>query len=304
MRCRYCFDTIADRTKPCPHCGSRQPVLVDGVEVDSGGGLGGGTLALTRRQVMTAVITLVVIVGCLLLFLTVRLRPGALPSSVIAALDMGTPLPTNTPQVTRSTISTPTPVSLQTHTNNRVDFEITFPGDWLVVNQAVFGWVEDVRDLAEDYSWAETLFETGEGGTIARSRAIDPNAVDTDTGELVVFTVGSATDILDDELEYSQIPQLANDDPAVLSVLAGPLIGTNFTTRRTVALTVNGRPATLVEFTSQAEIFQETVQLQVRLYFVEGENEVYLVSYFAEQQLANRNQFFYEDIVQSFEILE
>jgi hypothetical protein len=69
-------------------------------------------------------------------------------------------------------------------------------------------------------------------------------------------------------------------------------------------VTVNGLPATLVEFTSQAEIFEERVQLRVRLYFVEGENEIYLVSYFAEDQLAQRNQGLYENVVQSFEILE
>lgn len=303
MRCRYCFDTITDSKKPCPHCGSRQPLIVDGIEVDPGASTVGGGLALTRRQVMTAVIISVVVLGCVLFALTARLRPGALPPSVIAALNLGTPIPTNTPQVTRATISTPTPVTFQTHTNRRVDFEITFPANWIVVNQSIFGWTDDVRDLAEDYSWAETLFETGLGGTIARSRAVDPDVVDTDSGDLVVFTIGSATDILDD-LTYNQIPQIAAEDPEALSDLAGPLIGGNFTTRRTVNLTVNGLLATLVEFTSQAEIFEETVQLRVRLYFVEGENEIYLVSYFAENQLALRNQTLYEDIVQSFEIIE
>jgi hypothetical protein len=228
-------------------------------------------------------------------------RPGSLPSPVIAALGLGTPIPTNTPQVTRATIFTPTPVNLQTHTNSRVDFEITFPTNWLVVNQAVFGWQDDVEDMSEDYSWIETLFETGQAGTIAQSRAVDPNVVDTDTGQLVVFTVGSASDILDD-LSYSQVPQIANENPEALSELVGPLIGSNFTTRRTAAVQVNGMPATLVEFTSQAEIFQETVQLRVRLYFIQDENDVYLVSYFAENQLALRNQNLYDGIVQSFEI--
>ena len=303
MRCRYCFDTILDSKKPCPHCGSRQPLFVDGVEVDPGSSKGGGVLALTRRQIMTAVTIMVLLVACVLFALTARLRPGSLPPSVIAALNLGTPIPTNTPQVTRATIATPTPLNLQTHTNNRVDFEITFPGNWIVVDQSRFGWQNDVEDLAEEYSWAETIFETGRGGTIPQSRAVDPNVVDIASGQLVVFTVASASDILDD-LVYSQIPQLATDEPEALSELAGPLIGTNFTTRRTATLTVNGLPATLVEFTSQAEIFQEAVQLRVRLYFVQSENEIYLVSYFAEDQLAQRNQLLYEDIVQSFEIIE
>jgi hypothetical protein len=198
---------------------------------------------------------------------------------------------------------TPTPLDFQIHANTRVGFQLSFPTNWLVVDQAAFSWLEDVRNLSEDYSWADTLFEAGQGRTIAQSRAIDPDAVNVNTGELVVFTVGSASEILGG-LTYSEIPQLAADDPAALSELAGPLIGANFTARRTELLNVNGRPATLVEFTSQADIFQETVQLRVRLYFVEGENEVYMVSYFAEQQLAIRNQFFYEDIVQSFEIIE
>jgi len=302
MRCRYCFDTILDSKKPCPHCGSRQPLIIDGVELDPGVKTGGG-LTLTRRQIRTAVIVTVTIVACVLFGLTATFRPGALPPQVIAALNLGTPIPTNTPQVTRATIATPTPLDLQTHTNNRVNFQISFPANWLVVNQAVFGWQDDVGDLAEDYSWVETIFETGRSGTIPQSRAVDPDVVDTDTGELIVFTVGSATDILDD-LVYSQIPQLATDEPEALSELAGPLIGSNFTTRRTATLTVNRLPATLVEFTSQAEIFQEPVQLRVRLYFVQGENEIYLVSYFAENQLAIRNQLLYEDIVQSFEIIE
>jgi hypothetical protein len=262
-----------------------------------------GGLVLTRRQLLTAVITVLVVIGFALFSLTALLRPGALPPSVIAALNLGTPLPTNTPQVTRAAFVTPTPLTLQEHTNSRVDFRITFPSNWLVVNQALFGWQDDVRDMSEEFSWVETLFETGLTGTVSRSRAVDPNVIDTDTGELVVFTIGSASDILDD-LTYSQIPQLAAEDPAALSELAGSLIGSDFTARRTAAVTVNGLPATLVEFTSQAEIFEERVQLRVRLYFVEGENEIYLVSYFAEDQLAQRNQGLYENVVQSFEILE
>jgi hypothetical protein len=277
--------------------------MVGGFETEPGADKAGAALLLTRRQVLTAVIALVLLVGCILSAIVVTLRPAALPPSIIAALNLGTPIPTNTPQVTRATIATPTPLDLQIHANSQVDFQITFPSNWLVVNQAIFGWPEDVRDLAEEYSWAETLFETGLGGTISRSRAVDPGVVDTATGELVVFTVGSAIGILP-ELTYDQIPQVAAEDPEALSELAGPLIGGNFTTRRTATLTVNGRPATLVEFTSQAEIFQEPVQLRVRLYFVQGDNEIYLVGYFAESQLANRNQILYEDIVQSFQIIE
>lgn len=303
MRCRYCFDIIDDRSKPCPHCGSRQPVIVDGVEVDPGAGSSSSTLSLTSRQVVTTVIVAIVVVGCLLFFLTARFRPAALPPPVIAALGLGTPIPTNTPQVTRATIFTPTPISFDTHTNRRVGFEITFPSNWIVVNQSIFGWQDTVQGMAEEYSWVETLFETGLDGRISRSRAVDPNAVDIDTGELVVFTVGSASDILED-LTYNQVPQIAAENPEALSELAGPLIGGNFTTRRTATLQVNGRPATLVEFTSQAEIFQENVQLRVRLYFIQGQDKVYLVSYFAENQLAQRNQNLYEDIVQSFEIIE
>jgi len=303
MRCRYCFDVIPESNKPCPHCGSRQPVLVGGIEVDPGVETGGPTLTLTRQQGIAAVVAVLLFIGCVLFALIALIAPGALPPPVVAALNLGTPIPTNTPQVTRATIATPTPLDLAVHSNNQVAFQITFPSNWLVVNQALFGWLDEVSDLAEEYSWAETLFETGLGGTISRSRAVDPGVVNTDSGELVVFTVGSATDILS-SLTYDQIPQLAAEDPAALSQLAGPLIGSNFTTRRTAALTVNGRPATLVEFTSQSEIFQEPVQLRVRLYFIQGPNEIYLVSYFAESQLANRNQILYEDIVQSFEIME
>lgn len=258
---------------------------------------------MTRRQIVFGLIAVLLLIGCILFGLVALIAPGALPPRVVAALNLGTPIPTNTPQVTRATIATPTPLDFQTHTNNQVGFQITFPSGWLVVNQAVFGWPEDVRDLAETYSWAETLFETGIGGTISRSRAVDPDLVDTNTGELVVFTAGSATDIMN-ELTYDQIPQLAAEEPEALSELAGPLIGTNFTTRRTAVLTVNSLPATLVEFTSQAEIFDTPDQLRVRLYFINGQDEIYLVSYFAEDQLALRNQSLYEDIVQSFEIVQ
>lgn len=274
-----------------------------GVDIDPGAETATPMRKVTKRQGMTAVVVVLLLVALILFALVVLVAPGILPPSMVAALNRGTPVPTNTPQVTRASIATPTPLMIETHTNNRVGFQIDFPDNWLVMNQAVFGWPEDVRDLAEEYSWAETIFETGLNRTISRSRAVDPDVLDTDSGELVVFTIGSATDILED-LTYDEIPQIAAEDPEALSELAGPLIGGNFTTRRTVDLRVSGLPATLVEFTSRAEIFEEPVQLRVRLYFVRGENEIYLVSYFAEEQLAIRNQRLYEDVVQSFEIIE
>lgn len=192
--------------------------------------------------------------------------------------------------------------SRERHTNRQAGFTIEFPGNWAVVNQGQARWRDEVESLAEEYGWAETLFETGSSPPAPRTRAVDPTATNIRAGQVVVFTIGSATAIRED-LGFETVAQLVRDEPAVLSELAGPLIGTQFTARRTEQLTINDNEALLVEFTSQTELVDEPVQVRVRLYFIEAGDELYLISFFAEERLANSNRALYDQVVQSFEPL-
>jgi hypothetical protein len=299
MRCRYCFDIISDRTQRCPHCGSLQPVEEGKSFLIQESGER-PRRPMRRGQLFRAVVFILIVVTFVAGSLAALLRPSLLPPPIIAALNLGTPLPTSTPQVTRAVFATATPPVWQNETNQNAGFSIRFPANWIIVNQAQSGWRDRVRDLGETYGWAETLFETGRRPAAPQSRAVDPNAIDTDTGQLAVFTIGPAA-ALGDDPTYPDVEQIARNEPEVLSELAGPLIGTDFTARRSEFTTVAGRRALLVEFTAQTTIFEEAVQVRVRMYFVLIEEKMYLISYFAEEQLANSNRGLYEDIVRGFE---
>jgi hypothetical protein len=237
----------------------------------------------------------VITVLCVLVSLA---RPSLLPPPVIAALNLGTPLPTATFQATRVSIFTPTPFTWRDHANTEAGFRMSFPDGWLVVNQARPGWQGTVRSQYDQYEWAETLFETELTPEEDRSRAIDPAGVDPDNGRVVVFTVGQAP--LAADTTFAQIEEIARSQPATLAELAGPLVGTSNTAARSQRLQVNGRDALLVEFTADPTLFERAIRVRVRLYFVPAEGELFLISYFAEEQLANQNHTLYDQIVQGF----
>lgn len=299
MRCKYCFQAIPDHSPRCPQCGSvlsERAVAADTSKKRSG--LLGGA-PMTRQQTTTVAVVSVLAIVCLLCVVISLARPSLLPPPVIAALNLGTPLPTATFQATRATIFTPTPLTWTDHTNTQAGFTISFPAGWLVVNQARAGWQTTVRNQSDDHEWAETLFETDVTPAEDRSRAVDPAAIDTNTGRVAVFTVGQAP--LAADTTFAQIEEIARTQPATLAELAGSLVGTSTTAARSDRLQVNGRDALLVEFTATPTLFERTTRVRVRLYFVPVEDELFLVSYFAEEQLAHQNRALYDQIVQGFE---
>jgi hypothetical protein len=307
MRCKYCFQAIPDQSARCPQCGSR---LVEGslaaVAGNAAATPSGSTRTkrrpLTAKQSRRMTIIAALAVAAFLCILVILIFPSLLPAPVIAALNLGTPIPTATFQATRATIFTPTPPIWRSFSNRQAGFNFDLPAGWLVVNQANTGWQDTVEETAADYPWAETLFETGTVPNEPRSRAVDPAAIDMDNGKVVVFTAGLAP--LESGTTFSQIEEIARSQPATLAELAGGLVGTNFTAARSERLAVNGRDALLVEFTAQPDFFGQVIRVRVRLYFVPVGDELFLITYFAEEQLANQNRALYDQIVQSFEPTE
>jgi hypothetical protein len=299
MRCKYCFQAIPDHSPRCPQCGSQLAERLPAAESKpKGKGLLSST-PMTRQQTTTVAVVSILGVVCLLCVFISLAQPSLLPSPLIAALNLGTPLPTATFQATRSTIFTPTPLTWRDHTNTQAGFTMSFPAGWLVVNQARTGWQSTVRNQSDDYEWAETLFEVELTPAESRSRAVDPAAIDPDNGRVVVFTVGEAP--LAADTTFAQIEEIARSQPATLGELAGTLVGTSTTAARSERLQVNGRDALLVEFTADPDLLGQTTRVRVRLYFIPIEDELFLVSYFAEEQLANQNRALYDQIVQGFE---
>ena len=302
MRCKYCFQAIPDHSPRCPQCGSRLMENVPAADTQSARrGLFGGK-PLNPQQTRTVAVVLLLGVGCLVCVIVTLARPSLLPPTMIAALNLGTPIPTATFQATRSTILTPTPLNWREHSNGQAGFTISFPAGWLAVNQARTGWQTTVRNQADDYDWAETLFETELTPAEPQSRAVDPAAIDPAAGRIVVFTVGQAA--LAEETTFIQIEEIARSQPATLSELAGGLVGSSVNAARSERVTVNGREALLVEFTADPTLLERTTRVRVRLYFIPAEDGLFLVSYFAEEQLANQNRALYDQIIQSFEPTE
>lgn len=304
MRCRFCFQAIPDQSARCPQCGSRLVENAPAAVAEKPGRqqpdhANTGRKPFTAKQNRQVTIVAGLGVAAVLCLLAILIFPSLLPAPLIATLRLGTPIPTATFQATRSTIFTPTPPVWRTYTNRQAGFTLDLPAGWLIVNQATSGWQDTVEDTAADYPWAETLFETGVVPGEPRSRAIDPAAIDIDNGQVVVFTAGLAP--LEEGTTFSQIEEIARSQPATLAELAGGLVGTNFTAARSERLTVNGRDAILVEFTAQPNFFGQIIRVRVRLYFIPAEDTLFLVSYFAEEQLANQNRALYDQIIQSFE---
>ena len=52
--------------------------------------------------------------------------------------------------------------------------------------------------------------------------------------------------------------------------------------------------------TADPNLLDQTIRVRVRLYFIPVADELFLVSYFAEEQLANQNRALYDQIVQGF----
>ena len=312
MRCPYCFQALPDYSTQCQHCGSRLPAAPGRVPSQPGNPppatpeTPSPTPPLTARQTVLLLVSILLILACACLGLVALARPSLLPRPVIAVLPfLASPTPLPTAQVTPATIATPTPVVWQAYSNPRAGLALDFPAGWLVIDQSLPGWADETRDLAEDYGWAESLFETGITPPTAQTRAVDPAGVDLANGRLVVFTAGRAV-LPGSAPTFADIETIARDQPAALAALAGgltligsPETGYNFTARRSERVQVNGREALLVEFTADTTIQAQAVRVTVRLYFVPAGDDLLFVAYFADQQAASAWRAQYDQIVQS-----
>lgn len=240
--------------------------------------------------------------GCFLLVMF--FNPGLLPQPVIAVLPfLASPTPSATPQVTRSTIQTATPVVWLEHENQRASFTVQFPAGWLITNQTRANWTDQVRDWAEIYPWAETLFETGNAPTTPQTRALDPAGINLPNQQINLFTLAQLDTT---NTTLAQIEAITRQDPQQLAQLAGgqtllshPETGYTFTNQRNETTTLNNLPTLLVEFTADTLIQDQTMRVRVRLYFIQTPGQLYLASYFADETSATNQRTLYDQIIQS-----
>lgn len=326
MRCRYCFESIPDFSAQCPACGSKlpdnkrsgrpaRPEVVPPPSTSTRESITESPdtcrLPLTGRQMRMLAGGGVFLMVCLCFTLVAVAAPGLLPQPVFVVLPfLASPTPLPTPQVTRAPVATPTPIVLVQYPNENDRFTISFPAGWLVVDQEQAGWRDRVRDMGETYSWAETLFETAAAPAEPQMRAIDPAIVDLANGRLVLFTAAQV-DLDAGTVTMADIETLAAEDPAGLAALAGgltlignPQDGYNVQAIRTARVKVSGRGALLVEFEANSRLRDRPVRVVVRLYFVPDGNNLYVITYLADENAFRRHEALYDQIVQSFVLVE
>jgi hypothetical protein len=295
MYCRYCLQPIPDRSPRCPECGSN---LVEGANTAV---VETSRFSLTPAQTQMAAIVFVIVTVVFLCAIIGLARPQALPESVIAALNLGTATVTPTLQVQRGvTAATPTPMAWVEHINPEARFRLSLPNGWRAINQARTGWQNDLRILGREYQWANDLFEGRTIPTEARSRAVDPSLVNAETGQAVLLTVSQTTQ-LDEDLTLTQLEQMIRTDLSRLAELAGPVRGADFMLQRSARQTINGREALFIEMSGRTTVISQPAQTRIQLYFVQVRQEIYLISFLAEEQTANSNRAIFEQILNSFE---
>lgn len=322
MRCHYCFQALPDHTKQCPHCGSRLtgakpkqpskkkrnlPIIKQSESTEFDLAEGESVAPFTRSQISSIGIGAILFILCSCFVLVAMFSPGLLPQPVIAVLPfLASPTPSATPQVTRTTIETPTPVVWLDHENVRGGFTVQFPAGWLIANQTRANWTDQVRDWGEQYPWAETLFETGIAPASPQTRALNPAGINLPNQQVTVFTFAQINNTAS---SLSEIEAITREEPERLAQLAGglsllshPETGYNFTNQRNEPTSVNGQPALLVEFTADTLIQNEAVRVRVRLYFVDTLGQLYLASYFADETSATNQRGIYDQIIQSFTV--
>jgi hypothetical protein len=247
---------------------------------------------------MAATVALAVVVVCLCLAIVALVRPSILPPPVVAFFNLGSVAPTATPQVTRASIATPTPLVWQAHGDGQAGFTINFPANWLVVSRSGGDWQNAAEAVAGDAEWVATLFETETDPAGPQSRAVDPDAVDLTNGRLVVFSAGRTP--AGQVTTFEAIADSARSDPAALAALSTELVGSELTGTRTEEVMVNSRPALLVEFAGQSQFLDRAFRTRLRLYFVPAGDDLFVVSYLADELSATQNRSLYDEIVQSF----
>jgi hypothetical protein len=294
MYCRYCLQSIPPRSARCPECGSNLLERAGDQQAEQ------IRSVLTPAQTRAAATVFVIVGFCLLAAIVALARPQLLPAQVIVALNLGTATPTPTRQLERGAeIATPTLPAWREHINPEAGFRLSLPDGWQVINQARIGWQNELRTLNRDYSWAERLFEGSVIPRELRSRAVSPSLVNAVTGQAVLLTV-STTNELGENLSLADIENKLRTDLAGLAELTGPVQGTDFMLQRSLRQTVNNQEALFVELTGRASLLNQPVPTRIQLYFIQTGNQVYLLSWLAEEQLASNNRALLAQISNSF----
>jgi hypothetical protein len=294
MYCTYCLQPIPDRSSRCPECGSRL------TELAAENTAGRRDLSLPRPGMFAAALVVILLpaIACGIIGL---LRPGLLPTSMVAMLARDTPQPPVIPQVTRAAFVTATPLSWKEHSNRQLNFTITFPASWSVLNQAQRGWQRFAQEEAKHHIWADEIYEVDQTPSEARTRAVDVDTFNMSQGRVAIFNI-TATTSLGEALTLADIEEVARAEPQRLAALAGPQETTAVIGQRIEPTQIDGREALLVEYSTESELLARRVRGRIRLYFVQTDSGVLAVTYFAEEQLAGSNRALYEQIVQSFRV--
>jgi hypothetical protein len=294
MYCRYCLQPIPPRSSRCPECGSNLLAEAGDRPTDQSHSV------LTPGQTRAAAMVFVIVGLCLLAAIVALARPHLLPDQVIVALNLGTATPTPTRQLERgAAIATPTLPAWSEHINPEAGFRLSLPDGWQVINQARVGWQNDLRALNREYSWVDRLFEGNVIPSERRSRAVSPSLVNPATGQAVLLTV-STTSELGENLSLADIEQRLRTDLAGLAELTGPVSGANFMLQRSARQTVNNQEALFVELSGRATLLDQPVPARIQLYFIQATNQIYLLSWLAEEQAATANRALLEQITSGF----
>jgi hypothetical protein len=297
MYCYYCLQPISDRSPRCPECGSR---LTESAAESSDkprelSGPGSGMFAIAALLVIILPVLACGVVGWL--------RPSLLPSSMVAMLARETPPPPAAPQAARAVFVTPTPLSWQEHSNRQLNFTISFPASWSVLNQAQRGWQRFAQEEAKRHTWADDVYQVDLAPNEPRTRAVDVDTWNLSQGKVAIFNI-TATSSLGEDLTLSQLEEWARAEPLRLVALTGPQDTRAVTSQRTERTQLDGREALLVEYATESELLDKRMRGRIRLYFVQTELGVLAITYFAEEQLAGSNRALYEQVVQSFRVNE
>lgn len=302
MYCRYCLQPIPDRSQRCPECGSNLTLEGEAQPLET---RPAGQPAISPKASVTAV--LVVLVVILLLCGGIGLlRPNWLPEPIAALFGQRT-AGQIVPQAARTIPPTPTPALWQEYSNQRANFSIQFPEEWLVIHQGQANWRQEVEDAQEMYEWANAIFESERPMPFPQTRAVDPAVIDPAFGQTMAFTISQVDALLgrrDGQVDLDDLLTLAENEPEQLLEWAGPWAGQQVTSIHHQRLLINERETLFVELASSSTIEQTATRMWVRLYFIAGESDLYVAGYFAEEQLGNQNRDLYQQIIETFQPLE
>lgn len=306
MRCRYCFQEITDRSDRCPQCGSRLPKqkeeIVSGVFAQEAPEEDGGVGPLTAQQAAALIGGVLLVLALLCGGGVALVNPGLLPQPVVDRLSfLSTPTPLPTYQATRAPIApSPTPRNMEKHCSRRGNFCIRFPDEWLVTDQGLPPWQREVDALGDRYDWAPSLFVTTTIPTVPRIRAVQPEMVDVERKRIARFTAGESN-YLDDALTFSDIEQLARQEPEALAPPEDIVIPETFTVRRIERDVPGNRQGRTVEFAADVSVMGAQFPVRGRLHFFSSGDRLYVVSYLADERTFANNGSLFDAIVQSFE---